>query len=226
MMKVLGGYANVTYNIDIDAPSEAVLNESVRNILNRDLKDMLKLNIVGFEDLQLAVVTSYTPPQPQNNPPESQNTSPGEPGSKTTPVAVPATLGSMAAIFVALGLGFYAWKKGATKKIGERYRGVKSSLRMHPHKRLEPQSQAEESAVEVCTDNFLPSSSECPSPSSVRSENERADSECPSPSSVRSENERADSECPSPSSVRSEKERAGDKKTIDPADFVVEVGTE
>ena len=52
-----------------------------------------------------------------------------------------------------------------TKKIGERYRGVKSSLRMHPRKRLEPHSQAEDSAVEVCTDmtdspKLIPSISE------------------------------------------------------------------
>jgi hypothetical protein len=61
MMKMLGGYANVTHSIDIDTPSEAVLNESVQNILNQRLKDMLRLNIVGFENLEEAVVTPESP---------------------------------------------------------------------------------------------------------------------------------------------------------------------
>ena len=127
MMKVLGGYANVTYDVDIDPPSEAVLNESVRNILNQHLKDKLKLNIVGFEDLEEVVVTSYTPPQPQNNPPESKDnppeakdTPPAAPPAdsvgRTMPVAASAALGSVAAFVVVAGLGFYAWKNGKKKK--------------------------------------------------------------------------------------------------------------
>eukprot|EP00979_Chaetoceros_neogracilis_P012549 scaffold3352_cov197-Chaetoceros_neogracile.AAC.5 len=145
VMKMLGGYANVTHSVDIDAPSEAVLNESVRNILNQHLKDKLKLNIVGFENLFEVVVVVVTPEFPPDTP---QHYPPPCCGGGGMLVIMSATFGSMAAICVAVRLGFYARKKGVTKKIGERYRGVKSSLRMHPRKRLEPHSQAEDSAVE------------------------------------------------------------------------------
>eukprot|EP00979_Chaetoceros_neogracilis_P014014 scaffold4306_cov198-Chaetoceros_neogracile.AAC.2 len=104
---------------------------------------------VKISNLRTSESPSYTPQPPLYLPPDKtpDKMSPRWGGGGML-VIMSATFGSMAAICVAVRLGFYARKKGVTKKIGERYRGVKSSLRMHPRKRLEPHSQAEDSAVE------------------------------------------------------------------------------
>jgi len=203
-MMVPGGSANVTFSMDYKTPSEEVLNEAVRNILNRDLKDALK-NATGFKNLEEVSATPYIPP-PLIQQPDKER--------RPISVATSASLGAMAALLVAGGLVYYAWKKGSMKKMNGRFRDVRSSLRMNSLKRSDPDPQAQEYLVEVCTDmTGSPANSPKASPngsSSFHSSFESPDAK----------------ECPSPSSVRSKKLRAGDKKTLDPADYVVEVSTE
>ena len=203
VIKISGGYANVTFSVDTNPPSESVLNEAVVNILNnRELINNSGLGVFGEVSVMQFPVVSSPGVDPTVIQPDGRNMS----------IGTSATLGAMAAIIVAAGAGFFAWKKGVTKKISERYRDVRSSLRMvSSHKRLEPDSNAQDYLVEVCTD-----ATESPISSPKLMPSNDSDLAVPT----------INENCPSPSSVRSEKQRAGDKKTIDPADYVVEVGTE
>ena len=205
VMMVTGGSANVTFSLDYKAPSEEVLNEAIRNILNRSLKDALK-NATGFDELEEISATPYIPPPLIQ--PDGEN-------RRTISVATSASLGAMAALVVAVGLGYYAWKKGSMKKMNGRFRDVRSSLRMNSLKRTDPDPQAQEYLVEVCTDLTESPTKNSPKVSPNGSSSYHSSLESP-----------AAKDYPSPSSVRSKKLRAGDKKTIDPADYNVEISTE
>jgi hypothetical protein len=206
VMMVPGGIANVTFSLDYKTPSEEVLNEAVRTILNRSLKDALK-NVTGFETLEEISATPYFPPPLIQ--PDDEN---GK--RRTISVATSASLGAMAALIVAGGLGYYAWKKGSMKKMNGRFRDVRSSLRMNSLKRADPDPQAQEYLVEVCTD-LTESPTTSPKVSPNGSSSYHSSLESP-----------AVKDYPSPSSVRSKKLRAGDKKTIDPSEYVVEISTD
>jgi hypothetical protein len=205
VMMVGGGSANVTFNLDFSAPSEKVLNEAIRTILNRSLKDALN-NATGFGTLEESSATPYVPPPLMQ--PDGENRG-------NISVATSASLGAMAVLFVAVGLGYYAWKKGSMKKMSGKFRDVKSSLRMYSLKRTDPDPQAQEYLVEVCTDLSESPTKNIPKVSPNGSSSHHSSLESP-----------AAKDCPSPSSVSSKKLRAGEKKTIDPADYNVEISTE
>lgn len=209
--KVDGGTANTTFSIYYDPPTNRQLNVAVIKILNENLVDILRVED-GFLFLEQAAAETYVPTPPtQNKLPQTPIVS----RKSSTPIA--ASLGSIAVILAVLGLVFYAWKNGSMKKLSGKYSHVRSNLRLKSLKRSDTDCKAQEYLIEVGTD-------EIDSPFPCRSVSDD-DNGCHTVSNhtVDNKNKYTD-DFPSPSSIRSKKQRAQDKKTIDPADYVVEVG--
>lgn len=212
-LKVDGGTANTTFSIYYDPPTNRQLNVAVIKILNENLVNILRVHD-GFLSLEQATAETFVPaPTIQNELPQSPIVS----RKSSKPVA--ASLGSIAVILAVLGVAFYAWKRGSMKKLSGRYSQVRSNLRMKSLKRSDPDSIAQKYLIEVGTDEI-----ELPSSRSVSEDDCRAGSVHGADHKNSSIND--NDVFPSPSSIKSKKQRAFDKKTIDPADYVVEVGTE
>jgi len=209
IMKVDGGRANTTFSILYDPPTTKELNIAVMKILNENLVDALRLQI-GFNEVEQVAVESYV--APVIIPPENSSNTPQSPiVSRTASKPVAVSLGAIAAVLAVLGLSFYAWKKGSMDKVTEKYSQVRSNLRMKSLKRSDPDEKAHEYLIEVGTDEM-----ESPTSSPVSTPLNR-------PGSM---DMHMREEFPSPNSIKSKKQRVRDRKTIDPADYVVEVGTE
>jgi hypothetical protein len=211
--KVDGGTANTTFSIYYDSPTNRQLNVAVIKILNENLVDILRVED-GFLLLEQAAAETYVPtPSTQNELPQTPIVSRK---SSSSPIAV--SLGSIAVILAVLGLAFYAWKNGSMKKLSGKYSHVRSNLRLKSLKRSDPDCKAQEYLIEVGTDEI-----DLPLPSRSVSDD---DDGCRTASNhtVDNKKNKYTDDFPSPSSIRSKTQRAHDKKTIDPADYVVEVG--
>ena len=185
-----------------------MLNEAVLSIMQTNIASILSdAGLVGLTEVEveqyipvdLAIIVSY---------PDGDVVDDTEKVGNSKGISYGAIFGILAAVFVALGFSYHSWKKEKFKKMGAKYREVRSNLRMKSMKRDNSQGTDGEYLVEVCTENV--DKLEQPS----------------SPVSASKHSYHSARSMPSPSSVRGQKRIAEEAKTINPADYVIEIGTD
>jgi len=210
-IEVTGGYANTTFSTEFDNdPTADELNIAVLSILNADLMAALIPTVAGLAQAETLTVASYVPVPDDVGPGQGQGQGQGqgENGEQINGDSTPTVLWSLAGIFVALGAGYFAHKKGAFKKASTRYNAARSNLRLNTLKSNSGNADGE-FLVEVGTDEM----------------EEGMDAVSPSNSNDTTDTYHSAVMC-SPSSVKGVKQKAEEKKTIDPSAFTVEIGTE
>jgi hypothetical protein len=209
-INISGGIANYTWDVDFgeNYPTEDKLNDAVLSILNTNIANILSdAGLVGLTEVEveqyipgdLAIIVTY---------PEGDIFDDTEKVENPKGFSYGALFGILAAIVVALGFSYHSWKKEKFKNIGAKYRHVRSNLRMKSIKRDNSQGTDGEYLVEVCTDTV--EKLEPPS----------------SPVSASKHSYHSARSMPSPSSVRGQKQKAEEAKTIDPSEYVIEIGTD
>ena len=216
IVRVMGGSANSTFSIDHAFPTEDELDAAIPKILNDKLLNWL-LSEPEFESLTEVVVAPYVDETP--SPPSGSSSNPRteiitEPIGGGSSVAISASLGTLIALILAVGIAYRSWKKGSFKKIGNRYHEARNSLKMSSLRRSKSRNDDEEYLVEICTDQLEP-------PSKVK---KVGDQEISPKNGFRG--------LPflnnmhSPTNMKGRNKRDEGLKTIDPSDYVIEVGTE
>ncbi len=207
-MKISGGSANHTWSIDYgdDYPSPDEINEAILSILVKVMGDIL--NSLGLVNVTEVDVRPYLKPAillaPEKIAPDDIDDEEGG-GSR---VAISATFGCLAAVIVGCVIAYQSRKGNTFKNMGNRYREVTSNLRMKSLKRQSSRNSDGEYLVEVCTDLTV---------------DETPKLDLSQESSI---NQSFHTSVQSPSSVIGQKQKVEDKKTIDPSDYVVEIGTD
>jgi hypothetical protein len=197
VMKIFGGSANYTWNLYYgeDYPTEDELNAAILSILTDNMSAIMQ-SVPGLESVTDVEVRPYNIPSvllaPDKIAPDEETKGSGVGG------ALSATFGCLAAVIVACVIAYQSRKKDSFKRIGSRYREVRSNLRMRSLKREGSRDQDGEYLVEICTDLAV--------------------EDTPKPE--------ASPKVQSPSSVKGQKLRVEERKTIDPSDYVVEIGTD
>ena len=213
VLKTSGGIAGYNWGIDLEgdpaqynAPNENNLNAAILAILksSKFLEDF-QLIIPNINEIE---IESYSPTVVNANPSQEidvNDTLPGHIGS-TTPVALIAC--SISAVVIALfGIALYVRKSGSSQTIGKKFVAAKSALRTRSfkHRNLIEDS---EYLVEVCTDSTMD------------------DKPISNIASTPNEQSLRIMSMPNPSSVKGQRHRFEETRTIDPSDYVVEIGTE
>eukprot|EP00553_Chaetoceros_curvisetus_P009666 CAMPEP_0204635436 /NCGR_PEP_ID=MMETSP0717-20131115/31482_1 /ASSEMBLY_ACC=CAM_ASM_000666 /TAXON_ID=230516 /ORGANISM="Chaetoceros curvisetus" /LENGTH=256 /DNA_ID=CAMNT_0051654177 /DNA_START=33 /DNA_END=803 /DNA_ORIENTATION=- len=143
-----GGEVNTTLHLYYDDPTEDDLNTMMVDTLLNNLLGALKKED-GFQQLTDIDIVY---PAPSSNMKEYGN---GGPITDNTDggSAMPAVMGILAAVCLALGAAIYARKKGHMGGITNKYHEVRNNIRASTLRRRHSDDDGADYLVEVCMDN-------------------------------------------------------------------------
>ncbi len=204
-----GGEANTTLDLYYDDPTEDDLNVMMVDALLNDLLGALKKED-GFQqltDIELAY------PKPSSSVSEYGSGGPITDNSDSGS-AMPAVMGILAAVCVALGAAIYARKKGHFGAMTNKYHDVRNNIRASTLRRKHKNGDGADYLVEVCMDNDEAINKATPPVTPLAK----------TKSLVGNVEDDGTVNIPSPKSINGSRKKMKETKPIDFSQYTVEVG--